>query len=164
MQNVFLSRPTKVEKQYQAGLDHFLRYVKTVGLEPRTVGSTDMPSASPLDEVIRVMRQCCGAIILGYPQLIIDSGRNRESSLNCPVLLPTEWNHIEAGLAHAQGLPSLVVRHRGVSRGIFDRGAMPAFLHEADFSDPAWAMSETISGALKSWKERLPAQPPMPGS
>jgi hypothetical protein len=45
-----------------------------------------------------------------------------------------------------------VIHHAGVTRGIFDRGAISSFLYQVDFSDPNWPLSQPISGALQTWK------------
>ena len=52
---VFVSRPTWVSEEFQAGLDTFTLQLENLGLIPRTLGVTDYPSKSPLDEVIEIM-------------------------------------------------------------------------------------------------------------
>ena len=119
MIDIFLSRPTWVSPDHKSGLEHFLGLLATMELNPRTLGTTDYPSKCPLDEVIALMDRCQGAIILGYPQITATHGRLKDIDITEPLLLPTEWNHIEAGLAYARDLPLLVVSHIGVVRGIF---------------------------------------------
>ena len=152
MTDVFISRPTWVAPNFRAGLDGFLGSLKSLGLNPRTIGSTDYPSKAPLDEVIRLMERCAGAVILGYPQIVVASGSVKDTPLSSPLMLPTEWNHIEAGLAYARGLPLLVIHHRGVSRGIFDRGALSSFVYELNLEEAAWPLSERVRGAVETWK------------
>jgi hypothetical protein len=99
MVNVFVSRPNWVAPEFKAGLDIFLNLLKSVDLQPRTVGSTDPPTKTPLDEVLLLMKECQGAIILGYPQISVERGQCKGA--DCSGLsLPTEWNHIEAALAY----------------------------------------------------------------
>ncbi|HEQ3590677.1 TPA: hypothetical protein VGT17_005440 [Vibrio harveyi] len=123
-----------------------------MGLVPRTLGSTDYPSKAPLDEVIEIMDECQGAIILGYPQLLVSKGRVKDYDIESDLILPTEWNHIEASLAYSKGIPLIMFHHRGVSRGVFDRGVMNAFVHEVDFQSPAWSMDPALNGAIQKWK------------
>lgn len=149
--DIFLSRPTHVGSTFDAGLQGFLRILKGLGLSPRTVGTTDIPNKSPLDEVIGIMKECAGAIILGYPQIVVDSGFVKDVAISSQLLLATEWNHMEAGLAYASGLPLLVIHHPGVTRGIFDRGALGAFIHSVRLDDPSWPLQEDVQGALKTW-------------
>ena len=150
--NVFVSRPTWIPPEFQNGLDGFLRLLVSMGLTPRTLGKTDYPTRTPLDEVIELLDQCAGAVILGYPQIWISTGRIRNRAIEGELLLPTEWNHIEAGLAFARGLPILVIHHTGVVRGIFDRGATSSFLYERDLSYDGWPLAEDVQGAITKWR------------
>jgi len=162
MKNVFVSRPTWVSPEFEAGLTSFLNFLETHELKPRTLGAGDYANKTPLDEVISIMGECAGAIILGYPQIQIEKGFCKTTAIptSGPVfLLPTEWNHIEASLAHARGLPLLLIHHIGVRRGVFDRGAIPHFLYERDLSDPSWPLQPDISGAFSKWKMHLQTPP-----
>lgn len=152
MTSIFLSRPTWISDDCRSGLDGFLRVLESAELRPRTVGTTDFPTAAPLDEVIKLMAECSGAVILGYPQISVTAGSIKGTAVDREFKLPTEWNHIEAGLAHASGLPLLVIHHTGVNRGIFDRGAIGKFIYEVDFSDPSWPLRAEINGAVANWK------------
>jgi len=155
MIDVFVSRPTWTPSSFEAGLGRFFAFLDSHDLRPRTLGSTDYPAASPLDEVISLMARCRGAIILGYPQLEIVTGRVKGVDLDTPLVLPTEWNHIEAGLAYASGLPLLLIHHSGITRGIFDRGAINRFVHEVDLEAHDWVLSPPVAGALKTWKAEV---------
>jgi hypothetical protein len=158
MVNVFVSRPTWVAPEFKPGLDIFLNLLKSADLEPRTVGSTDLPTKTPLDEVLLVMRECQGAIVLGYPQISVERGKCKDA--DCSGLsLPTEWNHIEAALAYSQQLPLMMLHHTGIKRGVFDRGAASVFVYELDLTDPAWAMQPAANGAILKWKKECLAMP-----
>ena len=97
------------------------------------------------------MRQCSGAIILGYPQITISDGFIKSEKIDNNILLATEWNHVETSLAYSQGIPILVAHHKGVSRGVFDRGVMNAFVYEMDLTETVWSIDNTFDGALKKW-------------
>jgi hypothetical protein len=142
--NVFLSRPTWVGEDFRPGLDGFIGMLEGMGLHPRTLGTTDYPNKAPLDEVIALLNKCSGAVILGLPQISVTGGFLKDSAIAKELLLPTEWNHIEAGLAYARGLPLLAIHHLGVRRGIFDRGAMSTFLYERDLASPAWPLAKDL--------------------
>ncbi|XOQ45170.1 MAG: Nucleoside 2-deoxyribosyltransferase [Clostridium sp.] len=155
MKNIFLSRPNWLDKRYEKGLDGFIRLLQTHNLTPRTIGTTDFPNQSPMDEVIDLMKQCTGAIVLGYPQIIVRLGQIKEKPVSSPMSLATEWNHIEAALAYSLHLPLLVIHDETVSRGIFDRGTLNSFIYSLDMSDPMWPTKPEITGAFKSWVNRL---------
>ena len=162
--DVFVSRPTRVEEAFRPGLGVFLTRLTDMGLNPRTVGATDYPTKSPLDGVIHLLDTCRGAVILGYPQIRVQTGSIRGQDLEAPILLPTEWNHIEAGLSYARRLPLLVIHHVGVIRGIFDRGALNGFIFAKDLSDPAWSSGDDISGAIRAWRDEVLGFAPTPES
>jgi len=157
MLNIFVSRPTWVSSEFRNGLESFLQFIEGHNLKPRTLGTKDYPTKAPLDEIICLMDECVGCIILGYPQIRVEKGLLKETVIpnesNSQLLLPTEWNHIEAGLAYARGLPLLVIHHIGVKRGIFDRGAINSFLYEVDLSNDGWPLLPQISGAFFKWKK-----------
>jgi len=158
--HIFVSRPTWVSSEFEEGLSIFLMNLANMGLTPRTLGSTDYPSKAPLDEVLEIMEQCQGAIILGYPQLKIDSGFIKDTAIKSSITLPTEWNHIETALAYSKSLPIMILHHKGVSRGVFDRGVMNAFIHEVDFSKPGWCMAPELNGAFQKWKSNCESGSP----
>ncbi|WP_461137363.1 hypothetical protein [Spirosoma terrae] len=155
MRSVFVSRPNWIPVTFQAGVDNFYNLLESNSLSTRTIGVSDYPNESPLDEVIKLMKQCEGTIILGIPQIEITSGKIKDTEIKPIQRLGTEWNHIEGALAHSLNHPMLVIHHLEVKRGIFDRGACNAFLHSVDMSDPSWVISKPISGALTNWKNKL---------
>ena len=150
---IFLSRPTWIAAEFEQGINTFLTQLDNLGLVPRTLGVSDYANKAPLDEVIEIMKSCHGAIVLGVPQIVINSGFLKDRPVESPITLGTEWNHLEAGLAYAAGLPMLVVHHQSVSRGIFDRGVMNAFLHCIDMSVNNWSMQPSLNGAIKHWRD-----------
>ena len=100
MENIFLSRPSYIPEEYKAGFDNLLRLLEASNLAPRTIGSTDYPTNSPMQEVVELMKKCSGAIILGIPQITIISGKMKDLNITTEVQLGTEWNHIEAAIAY----------------------------------------------------------------
>jgi hypothetical protein len=155
MKEVFVSRPNWVPEEFEKGLVNFYNLLKAHELNPRTIGRSDYPSKNPLDEVIGLLKKCQGTIVLGLPQIDIQVGKIKGEDIPSAFQLCTEWNHIEAALAHSLKHPLLVIHHLKVSRGIFDRGAGDYFLHQVDFSDHSWPMADGISGALLNWKSEL---------
>lgn len=150
---IFLSRPTWIAPEFEPGVSTFLTQLDNMGLTPRTLGVSDYPSKAPLDEVIDILASCQGAIVLGIPQIEVKVGILKGKDIVAPLTLGTEWNHLEAGLAYAASLPLLVIHHLTVSRGIFDRGVMNAFLHSVDLSLNNWSMQPALNGAIKRWKD-----------
>lgn len=155
MKEVFLSRPNWIPKSFEKGIENFYNFLKSGELNPRTIGQSDFPNESPLDEVINLMKKCQGTIVLGIPQIEIEVGKLKGEIINSRIELGTEWNHIEAALAYSIGHPLLVIHHKNVGRGIFDRGASNSFIYEVDMNDPSWSISIEISGVISNWKSKL---------
>jgi len=149
---IFLSRPTWVPQEFEQGLNGFIRLLEGLDLSPKTIGANVFPSKSPLDEVVALMEQCSGAVILGYPQIRVQTGLLKGTPIDGELFLATEWNHIEAALAYAKKLPLLVIHHKNVRRGIFDRGAASSFLYERDLTESNWPLAEDLNGAVRQWK------------
>jgi hypothetical protein len=152
--NVFISKPNWLDDKFNEGYNNFEKFLKTHSLIPRTLGASDYPTDSPLDEVIKIMNDCHGAIILGYPQIEIEKGQLRGKAIQ-NIFLATEWNHIETGLAYAKSLPILVIHHLEISRGVFDRGTLNKFIYSIDLANPSWSLTPEISGAFTNWKINL---------
>jgi hypothetical protein len=155
MKEVFLSRPNWIPNTFEKGINNFYNLLKSIELNPRTIGQSDFPNESPLNEVINLMAKCEGTIVLGIPQIEIDNGNIKGTNINNKIILGTEWNHIEAALAYSIGHPLLIIHHKNVSRGIFDRGTCNSFLYEVDMDDSSWAISHEISGVISNWKSKL---------
>jgi hypothetical protein len=151
---VFVSRPTWVPDEFKEGLEAFLGLLSAHDLTPRTLGVSDYPAKGPMDEVIGLLGECQGMIVLGYPQIEVAAGAVKGVAVQ-DLRLATEWNHIEASLAYARGLPLLVIHHTGVGRGIFDRGTLNSFVYERDLSKPTWALAADVRGALVKWKSHV---------
>lgn len=155
MTDIFLSRPTDVPENQQQGLNNLQTLLNFAELNPRTLGSTDYPNESPLNEIIQILQTCSGMLVLGYPKFIVEQGLVKGVKITEPIKLASEWNQIEATLAYSSQMPLLIICDKGVSFGFFDRGAANCFVHEVDFSDPQWCMSVPIQGAIQKWKERI---------
>lgn len=155
MTDIFLSRPTFIPDNQKDGINSFLSLLDMMDLNPRTLGTTDYPNDAPLDEVLRILDDCSGMIVLGVPQICVEKGSLKDQPIDDVLKLATEWNQIEAALAYSRKMPLLIIHDKGVSRGIFDRGTLGGFIHEVDFDDAHWSDIPSIKGALKTWKSKV---------
>ncbi len=157
MRDVFVSQPNSVAPGFRRGIGGFRRFIKSQGLNPRTLGKTDYGTEPPLDDVRKLMDECVGAIILGCPK----SGRKRSvgTDRDAESSTATEWNQIEATVAYERHLPLLIIHHLGMRGGVFDRGAIGKFVYEVDMTADGWPLQKNIMGAVKDLKSKLPADP-----
>lgn len=160
MIDVFVSRPTWIEERFRPGLQVFLARIKDAHMNPRTLGASEYPLNSPLDEVLAIIAECSGAIVLGFPQVVATAGTIKDAPIKSELILGTEWNHVEASLAYARKLPLLIVHHTGVSRGVFERGVSSSFVYQSDLANPTWSHDTALDGALATWKGRVTAFKP----
>lgn len=114
--------------------------LESMGFNPRTVGASEVPMRTPFDEAKSLMERCKCALVLGTHQIIAGDvkvkGQPRDR-----MILPTEWNQVEATMSLMLGLPTLVLLHEHVAaRGIFERGAANLFVHGFDAREKGWAV------------------------
>lgn len=125
----------------------------------RTVGTTDFPNTTPIKAVEHVMKQCSGAIILGFPQIVVKKGISKpktpqEKNIKNK-LLPTPWNHIESTMAFMLDLPILVLKDKGVEGGIFDIGTTEQFIHIFNLNNQNWADEIRFLQPFNDWHNEV---------
>jgi hypothetical protein len=128
------------------------------GLEPRTLGRSDYAVDTPVREALVLARHCAGGLILGFSQVRVSAavskpGTSAEEPLDSFVL-PTPWNHLEAGLLVAFNHPLLVLCEAGISGGIFGDGALDVFIHRLPTTN---GDDETLRlrEILRPWQARV---------
>ena len=87
------------------------------------------------------------------PQAFERRGGPKEGALS-EVKLPTPWNHIEAAMSYARGLPLMVVVEAGLkSEGLLERG----YDWYVQWVNPEAAAltSNEFNGVLASWKQKM---------
>ncbi|MEM1369381.1 MAG: hypothetical protein AAGG02_15505 [Cyanobacteria bacterium P01_H01_bin.15] len=133
---VFVSSPTKLNKNQNKVREALFILLNTFGLEPRALGQSDYPTQLPLREVLTVAKHCSGGIILGFEQQFapkIEKYRGIPDPQNNNTIkdisYSTPWNHIEAGILFALGIPQLIFREPGITGGVFDNGVSDVFVH-----------------------------------
>jgi len=146
---VFVSCPTALNRAQNAARQRLIKEIEQLGLEPRALGRSDYPTDYPLREVAVIAKHCSGGVILGFEQIYVTAGiRKRgiasEARITKPILFPSSWNHLEAGILFGLKLPLLVFKEKGIEGGVFDNGVTDAFVH----SMPPARMSATERDAL----------------
>jgi hypothetical protein len=154
MIEIFVSRPNWVPSGLEKHLPEFYDCLENLGFKPKTIGTNVVPMASPFEEVVNLMERCQCTIVLGMPQIFVDTGRIKKDEITTKVMLPTEWNQIEATALIMLKKPTLMLLHKSViARGVFERGAANVFVHEFDCSYAGW--SKKLIPNLEALKERV---------
>lgn len=158
---VFVSCPTSLNSAQEASRQSILEELAIFGLEARTLGRSDYPVDTPLKEVLVLARHCAGGLILGYSQVLVESGLNKSGTDHEKLLIgvhqPTPWNQLEAGILYGLGLPLLIFREAGVSGGIFDLGTGDVFIHEMPTPGLSAANTAGLRAVFLRWQARVRA-------
>lgn len=156
---VFVSRPSSISGNQQKLYDAVEGLLDKFQLEPRRLGSSDYPTELPLREIAVMARHCAGGLILGFEQLQVTTGvAKRGTPHEAPAsgnLIPTAWNHLEAGILFGMGLPLLVFREQGVSGGIFDNGVTDAFVHTFPSLPIKRAVMRELDAVFMKWQSKV---------
>ena len=148
MIRTFLSRPNWVSNHIGSHLDKLYVKLSELGFEAQTIGQNVPSLASPFEEVVGLMKSCECTIVLGLPQIRVESGKVKGKAVETAFSLPTEWNQIEAAISIMLGKPTLMMLHNGVAgRGLFDRGAANVFVYDFHTVGPRW-IEETVPKLL----------------
>ncbi|MED3882809.1 hypothetical protein [Priestia megaterium] len=157
--DVFVSRPNNLNKDQEQIMLRIEQLLEGRGMRARTIGKTDFPNVSPMRAVEQLMRQCSGAVILGFPQTLIQKGISKPGTDNerniGDVLLPTPWNHIEASMAYMLDLPLLVIRNQGIEGGIFDIGTTGHFIHTFHLEKQEWIEKPSFLQPFNAWHKEV---------
>jgi len=129
-------------------------------LEPRALGRSDYPTELPLREVYVIAKHCSGGVILGFEQsfaakLIQKRGVRGKSKTDKEVIMPTPWNHLEAGILFGMNLPLLVFKEDGISGGVFDVGVTDNFVHPMPTEKLDAAERRALSDVFLKWQFRV---------
>lgn len=129
--DVFLSRPNWVQDHVKKQFSRFYSLLEEKGFRPRTIGKDVVPISTPFQHIVNLMKQCECTIVLGLPQIRVETGKVKGKDIEKGFSLPTKWNKIEAAISIMLNKPTLMMLHKGVAqRGLFDRGAADVFVHE----------------------------------
>lgn len=154
MSHVFISRPTRIGEAFERAYVNFNDFLDHEGFVARRLGNTDYSRKAPLQAVIDIMDECCGAIVLGYPQLEFRHEVRRSTEVRevTAHVFPTPWNQIEGALAYRTRTPVLVVAYEGVSGGVFDHGVTGEGVLHVDLSRADWFQQAAFLQPFREWK------------
>ena len=157
---VFVSCPTQLNRSQDTARRTIFRELGELGMEPRTLGRTDFPTEFPLKEVLVIAKHCSGGVILGFEQFGATAGTWKrgtieEQDITDVQSFPTPWNHIEAGILFAHGLPLIVFREDRVAGGVFDAGVTDVFIHTMPLGRLSAANKRALREVFLNWQRRV---------
>lgn len=157
---VFVSCPTTLNPKQESSRKLILNELKRSGLEPRALGCSDYPTNCPLREVLVIAKHCSGGVLLGFEQFYTTSGTLKRGTkaaknVSSPLLFPTPWNHLEAGILFALQLPLLVFKERNISGGVFDAGVTDVFIHTMPTSPLNLKYKNALADVFLKWQAKV---------
>jgi hypothetical protein len=160
--NVFVSVGGTATEQQEAFVRAVEDRLRSEGLVPHTVGRNTFSADAPLKAVTELLDRCSGTVVIALERSYFPSGTEKrggpKASALADVKLPTPWNHIEAAMAYARGLPLMVVVEAGLrSEGLLERGY--DWYVQSVKPEPAALSTNEFNGVLASWKQKMIATP-----
>lgn len=159
---VFVSGPTSLSKEQDSARKRIINQLEELNLEPRALGRSDYPTEYPLREVYVIAKHCSGGVILGFEQIqvtsgIVKRGTKKEKAISAekPLSIPTEWNHLEAGIMFGLRLPLLIFKEEGVSGGVFDNGVTDVFIHSIPMGRVSKQKDASLREVFLKWHAKV---------
>jgi hypothetical protein len=155
MKNIFISRPTTINDDFESSYNLFHKFLTDNGHNLKRLGGGTYSKVAPLKAVINLIHECCGTIILGYPQyeFVHKAARSKKIQNEFRLVFPTPWNQIEGALAFAFETPVLVIAHDGIEGGVFDHGITGEAVIHLDISKPNWHTTEQFIQPFDEWSK-----------
>lgn len=139
---VFFSLPSRRSEHEQEVVRRVISILDDAGIAPTFLTPPEYPVSGQLCEVRRRMAACRGIVIFGFEGQSHDAAVAFDDRRS-----PTPWNHLEAGMAYALGLPVLVVASPAPGHGIFDTDISEPLVHRVAVD----GVFEAVPGSLRHW-------------
>lgn len=157
---VFVSCPTNLNPSQNESRELLINLLDEFGLDARALGRSDYPTDYPLREVYVIAKHCSGGVILGFEQFqatqgIRKRGTEEEEPIKEPVIFPTPWNHLEAGILFGMKLPILIFKEKGIFGGVFDNGVTDVFIHSIPKAGLLENQLDQLREVILKWRGRV---------
>jgi hypothetical protein len=157
---VFVSCPTDLNPAQEKSANVIHSLLRKHRLEWRALGRNEYPNDLPLREVLQMIKHCSGGVILGFEQFRAPSGVYKRGSINEkrasePVIMPTPWNQLEAGILFNRELPILIFKEEGITGGVFDVGTSEVFIHRMPTARMAQSAQDSLEMVFQKWSAKV---------
>jgi len=143
--SVFLSYPQPYLQRQEEFINKIREYLKSRGLETRTLGVTDYDPDAPLVAIRRLMLESNGLLTIAFRRSYIKEGAGMpQTDINTKheydlsdKWLTSPYCQIEPAMAFQIGLPILVFRENGVmDDGVLQKGVVGTYMPEFNLDKP----------------------------
>jgi hypothetical protein len=151
---IFVSEPTELSSDQRLLSGQWRHRLSGLGFGILRLGR-DQYQADPWRIVLQFLDAADGVLVLGFRQLVIDSGVWRsdtgEQARVDSATWTSPWLQIETGMALAAGLPVLVAAESGVREGVFARDGWMGGLAGTSMEAPR-------AGVVDRWASTIAAR------
>lgn len=152
---IYISSPMEqnLNASQNAIKTELLNRLTAAGFEPQEFHTSGLPKALSwsFERCTQIMKRCHGAIILAFSQ--------RQTNLNPPTFMPTEYNHFEGAIATAFEKKTLIIKDEKVApRGIATYSGGQYVLSIPENATPAWLDSIEFQRHFSEWREAISKQ------
>jgi Predicted nucleotide-binding protein containing TIR-like domain len=128
-----------------------IKKIRDAGYSPQEFWEMGIAAdlAWSFDNVERVMRQCIGAMVIGFPRWTMSHAGYRARMVG-------EYNHFEGAVALTLGLPLMIIAEEGVeSRGIVWTGGGRTITSLPEDATADWVNSTEFTRRFTAWTQTL---------
>ena len=151
--SVFLSIAAVTDAANRPVVELVTSVLRDEGFEVVQTHRDDYQHDRHLVEVRQAMATCSGVIVIGLPQLLVESGVWRRGTHDERTIvgayIHTPWNDIEAGLGVGLGFPVLAIRVGCGRYGVFDLPSDDVAFQSVDLTE-RWATDVLVEG-VRNW-------------
>jgi hypothetical protein len=153
---VFVSCPSDLNAEQDRSAQLIKEMLDKNKLAWRALGRSDYSYKLPLTEVLGMVNHCSGGVILGFKQFeapsgIFKPGTPNQKKVDAPVIMPTPWNHLEAGVLFNLKLPILIFKEDGISGGVFDIGTPDVFIQKMPVPPLSPDANDDLETLFQNW-------------
>jgi hypothetical protein len=165
--NIFVSCGTAHNETQATFIRCLEEHLKSHNCIPQTIGRNVYSVKQPVEAVRKAISQCHGAVVVALERTRIKSaverpGSDKETKVS-DESHPTIWNHIEAGMAYARGVPLLIFAEKRLRRQGMLSDRLEWRVIETEMS-PGQLQTEDFRETFKEWlslvaenKSKVPA-------
>ena len=160
--------PAPHTQAQQEFIDQLRDYLRTRGMEPKTLGVNEYDMDAPLKAIRRLMLESDGLITVAFRRLYLRTGSSRygadvpnvSASAVKDIWLTSPYCQIEPAMAYQLGLPILILREKGVQdEGVLEKGAVGSYMPEFDLSQGSadYIHSKEWNSLIGQWEGQVRA-------
>ncbi len=153
---IFLSVGSGHRLEQEQFMQHLRTELRSLGVDVRSLNSSDFSENRPFDQVGDIMSRCRGALIVGlersHAYAVFEREQSKRQKLYADQYIPTAWNQIEGAIASALNLPILVLKDQRLhNEGIFEAENHRHRREAFDVREEAMGLSPRLKDILANW-------------